>query len=47
MGFENVPVIGGERSLPSLSKIVQAYSKIESAAKTEETTDFQAKDGII
>lgn len=37
-GFENVPVIGGERSLPSLSKIVQAYSTCESAGVIDDTT---------
>ena len=46
-GFENVPIIGGERSLPSLSKIVQAYSKVESAAKTDETTDYRIGDGFL
>ena len=39
-GFENVPVIGGERSLPSLSKIVQAYSRSESAGVIDDTASY-------
>ena len=39
-GFENVPVIGGERLLPSLSKIVQAYSRSESAGVIDDITSY-------
>jgi hypothetical protein len=45
-GFDNILVIGNERLLPLLSKIVQLYSKVVSAAKTDETTAYDIGDGF-